>query len=815
MVVDNFENVLTLLAAILGLLGCLFKYIKTPRRWYWLLIVFFLADFLSDYYWTIYSLVMGSYPEVSEFLAYFGWNVGYFVLMLAVLSIRSDEAKCFFHPVILWPFLTNIIQFTLYIQYGGIFNNLWQVGTTTITMVLCMQEIMYYVRNRKKGAKFPHFSIIVLLYLISEYGMWTASCYTWDSEFIDPYPYFTLISAVLMILFAWAAGKHFDKEKSDDSGVELAEFRYQMLFQAIVSVLICGASLGGYILSIVLKNTLPAMQLGTTASDRIVVMLFVISVSLSLLVLLLVYVIDHHYAKVRNQKLDMDSARRSRFSFIFTIIITFCLMLFVVVYNTRLLYNASVTEINEDAKDVVKSTAAELENYISVAKTTLRVVADTVELMDQSGASTDDIYKYITDQTRIQSHQFDDNFTGIYAYVNGVFMDGSGWIPPKGYNPEERDWYRTAIIANGEIAIVSPYLDAQTGDIVITFAKSFERESPDPSGHLHDVVCLDVKVNHIQEITEQISVAGKGYGMVLDQDGFVVAHKDITKRGSMSRDIFENNIIGFGKGQFDTVIDGKQSTLFVHAIMEKWVVIIAVNNAELLESVHSQLAVNILISIIIFVLILFFYYFGYKIEQHNNKKVAELNMEVVSALAEAIDAKDTYTNGHSSRVARYTRMIAEQLGYSEGEQNELYMMGLLHDVGKIGVPDSVINKQGKLTDEEYEMIKAHPVIGGKILESIKENPRLSIGARWHHERFDGTGYPDGLAGAEIPEEARIIAVADAYDAMTSTRSYRGVMPQAKVREEIAKGIGTQFDPLFAGIMLGLIDHDENYTMHEK
>ena len=122
--------------------------------------------------------------------------------------------------------------------------------------------------------------------------------------------------------------------------------------------------------------------------------------------------------------------------------------------------------------------------------------------------------------------------------------------------------------------------------------------------------------------------------MVLDQDGFVVAHKDITKRGSMSRDIFENNIIGFGKGQFDTVIDGKQSTLFVHAIMEKWVVIIAVNNAELLESVHSQLAVNILISIIIFVLILFFYYFGYKIEQHNNKKVAELNMEVVSALAE-------------------------------------------------------------------------------------------------------------------------------------------------------------------------------------
>ena len=327
-------------------------------------------------------------------------------------------------------------------------------------------------------------------------------------------------------------------------------------------------------------------------------------------------------------------------------------------------------------------------------------------------------------------------------------------------------------------------------------------------------MCLDVLVNHIQEITEQISVAGEGYGIVIDQDGFVVAHKDKEKRGEKISDIFENRIISFANEQFDTVLNGEQYTLFTHAIMEKWLVIIAVSNDKLLERVHSQLAVNILISSIMFLLITFFYYFGYRIEQYNNKRVESLNMEVVSALAEAIDAKDTYTNGHSSRVAKYSKMICAKLGYPESEQNEIYMMGLLHDVGKIGVPDDVINKPTRLTDEEFAMIKTHPVIGSKILESIKENPRLATGARWHHERYDGKGYPDGISGEAIPEEARIIAVADAYDAMTSRRSYRGIMPQEAVRSEIEKGIGTQFDPRFAKIMLNLIDEDPDYTMHE-
>lgn len=192
-----------------------------------------------------------------------------------------------------------------------------------------------------------------------------------------------------------------------------------------------------------------------------------------------------------------------------------------------------------------------------------------------------------------------------------------------------------------------------------------------------------------------------------------------------------------------------------------------------------------------------------------------LFLHVVKSLADAIDAKDAYTNGHSGRVAEYSREISKRAGYSIRQQNDIYMMGLLHDVGKIGIPDAVINKPARLTEDEFEVIKTHPVMGARILQNIKEMPKLVTGARWHHERYGGGGYPDGLSGDDIPEEARIIAVADAYDAMTSRRSYREIMTQDHVRAEIEKGIGTQFDPRFAEIMLNIIDEDTDYNKREK
>lgn len=206
---------------------------------------------------------------------------------------------------------------------------------------------------------------------------------------------------------------------------------------------------------------------------------------------------------------------------------------------------------------------------------------------------------------------------------------------------------------------------------------------------------------------------------------------------------------------------------------------------------------------------------------NENRKLEEmqslqenLSEQLIEVLCGTVEAKDHYTRGHSLRVAQYAREIMYRMGGSEKEQQEVYYIGILHDVGKISVRDEIINKKGKLTEEEYEQIKLHTVAGYQILRGVDVIPNLAIGARWHHERYDGKGYPNGLEGENIPLVARIISVADAYDAMTSNRSYHSAMPQQKVRSEIEKGMGTQFDPNIAKIMLEMIDEDLQYEMKQ-
>ena len=199
----------------------------------------------------------------------------------------------------------------------------------------------------------------------------------------------------------------------------------------------------------------------------------------------------------------------------------------------------------------------------------------------------------------------------------------------------------------------------------------------------------------------------------------------------------------------------------------------------------------------------------------SHKKTEQMFLQTVTALSEAVDAKDRYTSGHSKRVAEYSRQIAERMGKSKEEQDEIYRAGLLHDVGKIRVPEDIINKPGKLTEEEYNTIKIHPITGYNILRGISEDSSIAIAAKHHHERYDGKGYPNGLKGEDIPETARILGVADSYDAMASNRSYRNALPQDVVRSEIEKGKGTQFDPTVADVMLKMIDEDKDYRMKEK
>lgn len=190
------------------------------------------------------------------------------------------------------------------------------------------------------------------------------------------------------------------------------------------------------------------------------------------------------------------------------------------------------------------------------------------------------------------------------------------------------------------------------------------------------------------------------------------------------------------------------------------------------------------------------------------ERLNDLTRESILALSNAVEFNDHYTNGHLQRVANYSKLIAEKMELSRDKITEIYYAGLLHDVGKLGINNEIINKPERLNDEEYETIKQHTPMGYKILRDMSEKTDfkdLSNGAKWHHERFDGTGYPDKLKGTEIPLIARIIAVADSYDAMTSTRSYRQSMNSDQVRQELIDGKGTQFDPEIIDIMLELLD----------
>lgn len=176
------------------------------------------------------------------------------------------------------------------------------------------------------------------------------------------------------------------------------------------------------------------------------------------------------------------------------------------------------------------------------------------------------------------------------------------------------------------------------------------------------------------------------------------------------------------------------------------------------------------------------------------KEMKNTYFETIHALASSIDAKDPYTRGHSRRVTEYSVEIGKEMNLNDNELEMLEYMAVLHDIGKIGVKDSILNKTAPLNDEEYEVIKGHPVIGAKILESSKSLKSLVNGVKYHHEKYDGTGYGEGLKGEEIPLGARIIAIADAYDAMTTDRPYRKGLSHGISMEEINKFSGRQFDP---------------------
>ena len=314
--------------------------------------------------------------------------------------------------------------------------------------------------------------------------------------------------------------------------------------------------------------------------------------------------------------------RNNRKTLLLTLTATFILVALLVTYTTRLMYLSSYSHTYEIGNDKAAAITADIENYLETARSVLWVAADTVDHMVAKGATYDEIVEYITRESTNTASQFDSSYTGIYGYINGRYVDGVGWKPPEDYDPTARDWYKEAVAAGGEPLVVNPYVDAQTGNVIISICKALSNKN--------DVLGLDLTLSGVQETVEDIQISGNGYGFILNYDGTVIAHKDSSEKGKNysedpdRKELYEA-MMSTEKGNFEMVIDGKKCTVFVDEVLNQWHLAIVVEKSALLKSTWSVLTVSVLVGLLVFALISVFYIIGYRHERKVNKRMEEMN----------------------------------------------------------------------------------------------------------------------------------------------------------------------------------------------
>ncbi len=311
---EQLTSVYTLLITVAVILICLFQYVSETRRVWVLALTVFLADLMSNYYWSIYILVMHDYPNVSSFLAYFGWNVAFLMLPVMQYEARYPEEKGFVTLLAFLPVPVNAAQILLYVQYGGIFNNLWQGTLTTISACLAINSIVYYVKHRKEGARIPYVSAVVIFYILIEYIMWTSSCFDWPSEWANPYNYASLLEPLCYFLIPLALIRMNgtlaeQREKAPQSNL-------RRVFKPVYMIAVTIFCIGGYLLALWMRGTLASGIGEMGESDPysvIAVMLFVIStviVSFSMMIILVVG-FEQKTEEIRTSREAKNLAERS------------------------------------------------------------------------------------------------------------------------------------------------------------------------------------------------------------------------------------------------------------------------------------------------------------------------------------------------------------------------------------------------------------------------------------------------------------------------------------------------------------------------
>ena len=392
--------------------------------------------------------------------------------------------------------------------------------------------------------------------------------------------------------------------------------------------------------------------------------------------------------------------KRNWKNLVFILSITFVLMALMVVFTSRVIYKLSNSYITEIGNDKTAAITADLENYLETAKSAIYVVADSVDHMVAKGATNEEIVEYITRESENTTSYFDSTYTGIYGVIGGGYVDGVGWVPPEDYDPTARDWYKTLVNGNGAVTIVSPYVDAQTGAVIISVGKSLSDKN--------NALALDLTLNSVQEIAENININGYGYGYIQNYDGMVIAHKHVEEIGkNYAEDENEkalfDKVIETGKGNFDMEIDGEECIVFVDEVMDQWHLVIITAKSDLFSSQRQTIFLCILVSTIVFALISTFYIVGYK-----NERKANLRMEEMKVNEQRKD--------YEAKVLKLEKSAADEANKAKSN----FLADMSHEIrtpinAVLGMNEMILRKS---KDEEILDYSANIKSAGNTLLSI-------------------------------------------------------------------------------------------------
>ena len=322
---------------------------------------------------------------------------------------------------------------------------------------------------------------------------------------------------------------------------------------------------------------------------------------------------------------------RKKNSMIVPLILVFVFVVVMVAYTSKLIYNVAVLNSSAVIEDRMKNVSSLIDNHLNTAENVLQITADSVHHMLISGSTPARIHEFLVEETNNITEQFGENYHGLYGYIMSRYMDGLNWVPPEGYDPKSRDWYIVAQQSDGEVAVVPPYVDAQTGNLIISVCRML----PDRQ----NIISLDVQLNGIQAMMDELTINGKGYGFLVEDTGLIIAHKDESKKGTHIDDTEEGEellsaIKSTGSGSFTCTYDGEKRTVFVNSVTDTWYVVMVVSNDEIYEEVRTQLVINVFICTLIFIMIAAFYYVGHKNEQSYTKRMEEMKLEEQKAVYE-------------------------------------------------------------------------------------------------------------------------------------------------------------------------------------